>query len=123
MSGKLGVLVLLLGCTRSAPSTNPASTPADPAPVSAGSQAAAGSATGAATPGPQQKAAPAPGIGEACGAGDACAPGLTCVAYYGIAGARGPRFTSCEIPCRGASDCSGGRKCITIADGPGQVCR
>ena len=55
-----------------------------------------------------------------------CAAGLTCVSYYGIAGPRGPKFTSCEIPCglAGASQgCPSGQKCITIADGPGQVCR
>lgn len=53
-----------------------------------------------------------------------CAEGSTCLAYYGIAGAGGPRFKSCEIPCSlpGAS-CPSGQACINIADGPGQVCR
>lgn len=64
-----------------------------------------------------------PGIGETCGANDACAQGLTCVSYYGIAGARGPQFKSCEIKCQDDSVCPAGHKCITIADGPGQVCR
>jgi hypothetical protein len=82
------------------------------------------------TPGPGSAAEPAPswpkggpGIGENCGAGDACAQGLTCVAYYGIAGPRGPQFKSCEIRCTGDSGCPADHKCITIADGPGQVCR
>jgi hypothetical protein len=65
----------------------------------------------------------APGIGENCGPNDACAKGLTCVSYYGIAGARGPQFKSCEIKCTADKDCPAGHKCTTIADGPGQVCR
>lgn len=60
--------------------------------------------------------------GEACQAG-ACQSGLTCVEYYGIAGARGPKFTSCEIPCPGMSACPSGQTCRRIADGPGEVCR
>ena len=66
---------------------------------------------------------PPPGIGETCGDKDACAQGLTCVAYYGIAGARGPQFKSCEIKCQSDANCPADHKCITIADGPGQVCR
>jgi len=66
---------------------------------------------------------PPPGIGETCGDKDACAQGLTCVAYYGIAGARGPQFKSCEIKCQSDANCPAAHKCITIADGPGQVCR
>jgi hypothetical protein len=46
------------------------------------------------------------------------------VKYYGIAGARGPEFKSCEIKCAGkGAACPDGRKCTTIADGPGSVCR
>jgi len=67
--------------------------------------------------------APAPGIGEKCGVDDACAAGLECVKYYGIAGASGPQFASCEKRCAADTDCSDGRKCATIADGPGRVCR
>jgi eight-cysteine-cluster-containing protein len=53
-----------------------------------------------------------------------CAAGLECVSYYGIAGPRGPKFTSCEIRCGlSAKSCPAGMSCITIADGPGQVCR
>ena len=72
---------------------------------------------------PAQPPAQAPGMGENCGANDACAQGLTCVAYYGIAGPRGPQFKSCEIKCQSDTNCPAGHKCITIADGPGQVCR
>ena len=63
-----------------------------------------------------------PKQGEKC-PDNQCDAGLTCVEYYGIAGARGPKFTSCEIPCKGGAACPQGQKCITIADGPGQVCR
>lgn len=67
-----------------------------------------------------------PGIGEKCGEGDACAQGLTCVSYYGIAGAKGPQFKTCEIKCDKDHEetvCPKGTHCATIADGPGSVCR
>lgn len=66
-----------------------------------------------------------PGQGAPCEAGNTCAPGLTCVVYYGIAGPAGPQFTSCEIKCSttGKPPCPGGQNCVTIADGPGSVCR
>src|SRR5262249_41845664 len=52
-----------------------------------------------------------------------CAAGLTCVSYYGIAGPRGPKFTSCEVPCQGpAAKCPDGQVCVTVADGPGRRC-
>ncbi|HWU87579.1 MAG TPA: hypothetical protein VN253_09915, partial [Kofleriaceae bacterium] len=63
-----------------------------------------------------------PKIGESCGTGDACGEGA-CVSYRGIAGARGPEFKSCELRCDGVGNCPDGRKCVTIADGPGRVCR
>ena len=80
------------------------------------------------TPGPTE---PAPGttpplegpkLGEPCGAGDVCGEG-SCVSYHGIAGARGGELKSCEIRCDPSRSCEGGRQCITVADGPGQVCR
>ncbi len=53
-----------------------------------------------------------------------CPAGLTCVSYYGIAGPRGPRLSTCEIPCKTTADCPPGHglACGTIADGPGSVC-
>ena len=78
--------------------------------------------SGSAEPGPNWPK-PLPNIGENCGEKDACAKGLTCVAYYGIAGPRGPQFKSCEIKCQSDKNCPADHKCITIADGPGQVCR
>jgi eight-cysteine-cluster-containing protein len=60
--------------------------------------------------------------GEPCKDGK-CDAGLECVKYYGIAGARGPEFTSCEIRCLKKGTCPEGQECVTIADGPGQVCR
>ena len=64
------------------------------------------------------------GQGAAC-RNDQCPEPLTCVKYYGVAGPQGPEFSSCEIPCpRGTDDaCPKGQTCVTIADGPGQVCR
>ena len=66
----------------------------------------------------------APKQGQACDAEGRCAQGLTCVRFYGIAGPRGPQFTSCEIPCPDTtSTCPPGQTCTTVADGPGRVCR
>jgi hypothetical protein len=70
----------------------------------------------------QPSAGKLPGRGVPCLEG-ACSKGLTCVEYYGIAGARGPKFSSCETPCGGNAVCPEGLTCTTIADGPGQVCR
>ena len=66
-----------------------------------------------------------PKQGENCTADYKCAAGLTCKRYRGIAGAAGPEFKSCEIPCsgKGSSTCPAGQTCVTIADGPGQVCK
>lgn len=60
--------------------------------------------------------------GEPCNEMD-CADGLDCIEYSGIAGPSGPTLTSCEIPCADNDSCPTGQACITIADGPGQVCR
>jgi eight-cysteine-cluster-containing protein len=65
------------------------------------------------------------GSAVACG-GRTCAAGETCISYYGVAGARGPMFHECGIPCRPGmrnGGCPSGTKCITISDGPGAVCR
>jgi eight-cysteine-cluster-containing protein len=67
-----------------------------------------------------------------------CQAPRQCLEYFGIAGPSGPKFVSCEIPCisdltsnpasRSAATkqeaaCPTGMSCITIADGPGSVCR
>jgi hypothetical protein len=53
-----------------------------------------------------------------------CPTGLTDVSYRGFAGASGPVFCSCEIPCGGeAGACPAGTQCSYIADGPGNVCQ
>lgn len=67
---------------------------------------------------------PRPGRGEPCPE-DKCALGqnLECLKYYGFAGPAGGLLTSCETPCGPADQCPEGLSCITIADGPGQVCR
>jgi hypothetical protein len=74
-------------------------------------------------PSPAAPPAAAPGMGEKCGDNDACAEHLTCVTYYGIAGPKGPAFKSCEIKCTSEAGCPENDHCVTIADGPGQVCR
>jgi hypothetical protein len=83
--------------------------------------AGSGSTSGGSTTGGDVPTPP----GESCG-GKACAVGESCVSYYGIAGPRGPQFHDCVIPCRrGAKPndgCPEGKKCHTIADGPGDVC-
>ena len=63
-----------------------------------------------------------PKLHETCGPNGACGEG-TCVSYYGIAGARGPEFKTCEIKCDKKTKCPAGTSCGVIADGPGQVCR
>ena len=61
--------------------------------------------------------------GDDCSKGQACGVAATCVSYLGIAGARGPTFKTCEIRCTAKTACPSGTSCLTIADGPGQVCR
>lgn len=107
-----------------APGPAPTQTAETPPPVATGSgDAAAPSGTGSGNDEPEPSWRKGPGMGENCGPNDTCAQGLTCVSYYGIAGARGPEFKTCEIRCSDDSACPRGTKCITIADGPGQVCR
>jgi len=61
--------------------------------------------------------------GDACGDAVCQAP-QTCVKYYGIAGPSGPQFESCEVVCTpGKTTCPAGTTCVTVADGPGNVCR
>ena len=62
-----------------------------------------------------------PGQGDSC-TEDPCPNYLECVSYYGVGGASGPLFETCEIPCRTNLDCPLGQRCCTIIDGPGQVC-
>jgi hypothetical protein len=111
--------ILLAACSSSSPSPAPTPTPT-PAP------------TPAPTPTPTPDPSPTPPAadasvatgGEKCGDKPACVAPETCVSYYGIAGARGPQFHSCEIKCTPkGNDCPSGKKCTTIADGPGSVCR
>jgi hypothetical protein len=84
-----------------------------------GSSSSSGSGSGSSS-----SSSTLPKRGEQCAQGNACDTGLQCVSYYGIAGPKGPQFTSCETPCKdNAKACTGGTKCVNIADGPGMVCR
>lgn len=60
--------------------------------------------------------------GVRCG-DQTCADGEKCIEYFGVAGPRGPMFRSCGIPCGEGGKCPGGKRCVTIADGPGPVCQ
>ncbi|MEZ4364908.1 MAG: hypothetical protein R2939_01310 [Kofleriaceae bacterium] len=62
-------------------------------------------------------------LGDPCAEDGTCAAGVTCVRYYGFAGAAGPEFRSCEVRCDDGGGCPDGASCTTIADGPGRVCR
>jgi hypothetical protein len=111
-------LLLAAGCSGGGSTVKP-----DPAPTGSGSAAGSGSDSGTGSADPTQGPPQTGKIGQSCGAADACLEG-TCVSYYGIAGPRGPEFKSCEIKCgSGAAACPAGKQCITIADGPGLVCR
>jgi hypothetical protein len=68
------------------------------------------------------QAKPRPKQGEPCDAQGRCARHLTCVRYRGVAGAAAPEMTSCERRCH-EGNCPAGESCVTIADGPGAVCR
>jgi eight-cysteine-cluster-containing protein len=63
-----------------------------------------------------------PGGGVQCGEA-VCAKGEECIEYYGIAGPSGPKFKTCGIPCGPKKTCPAGKKCVTVADGPGDVCQ
>lgn len=67
-------------------------------------------------------AKPRPKQGQACDSAGQCARHLECVHYRGFAGAAAPEMTSCERRCT-AGKCPNGEVCLTIADGPGEVCR
>lgn len=58
--------------------------------------------------------------------GKPCEPPRQCISYFGIAGPSGPTFYACEIPCEPGltnGGCPEDMRCVTIADGPGDVCR
>jgi len=82
-----------------------------------------GNGTGGGTATPVEPVLDTAALGSDCRNGESCQTGTTCVSYFGIAGPSGPEFKSCEIQCAGKGACPEGTKCITIADGPGEVCR
>lgn len=98
---------------------------------SGGSSSSPGPASGSSSPPPppppdpttQPASVDITKLGQPCGDGGTCSPGMECVKYYGIAGPRGPQFSSCEIPCGEKTTCPEGTHCATVADGPGAVCR
>ena len=120
----LAALLLVAACTKE-PQTQVGPNSPGTTTGSAMEPGTAGSGTGTTTgtgTGHTPTATDGPKLGEPCAAGDVCGEG-SCVKYYGIAGPRGPEFKSCELRCDAQSRCDGGRQCVTVADGPGQVCR
>jgi hypothetical protein len=79
--------------------------------------------TGSAAASPDANEIANEAYGATCSATAPCATGLNCTKYYGIAGPSGPAFESCEISCADGKACPGTTSCVTIADGPGMVCR
>jgi hypothetical protein len=110
-------MTLVAACSSSSPTPTPTPMP-EPTPAPP-------------TPAPDPTPPPPPAVdasapaAENCGDKPACVAPATCVSYFGIAGARGPKFHSCEIKCtpKHEGDCPADKKCVTIADGPGSVCR
>lgn len=84
---------------------------------------AACSGSGRSTSAPHEETPVPAAAPMSCGTAGPCAQGEECVKYYGIAGKAGGEMASCEVRCKADADCPGGKKCQTIADGPGQVCR
>jgi hypothetical protein len=133
---RIALALLIAACSSSAPPPPaPAPTP-DPAPAPAPTPAPTPDPAPAPPPTPTPTTTPdagtgtgsgssAPRLGEKCGPNDACPAPTTCVSYFGIAGARGPEFKTCEIKCtpKDKKACPIGTTCHTIADGPGSVCR
>jgi len=127
----LTTLLLVAACTKepqtkmdtSGPgSTMGSGSAVQPDPGATGGSGMAGGSGTTAQPGTPTAGTEGPKLGEPCGNADSCGEGA-CVTYYGIAGPRGPAFKSCEIKCDPQRPCEGGRRCVTVADGPGQVCR
>jgi hypothetical protein len=99
------------------PTERPAEPPAEPAAEPPADESPADESSGSG------KAGSLPAQGQPCDEQGRCGKGMTCIEFYGIAGPRGPKMTSCEIRCKGGKGCPPGQICVTIADGPGQVCR
>ncbi|OQK17390.1 hypothetical protein AU255_05785 [Methyloprofundus sedimenti] len=59
------------------------------------------------------------GVGEDCSKEQQCAEGYSCISYFGIAG---NELKSCEISCEN-THCPIGQSCISIADGPQNICQ
>ncbi len=121
MRSALFALLLAACSSHEEPAANPSSAEPATAEAPATPEPAAQEPAGADTP--AQSGDEKVAQGQPC-EGKVCGDGLTCVSYYGIAGPQGPKFSSCEIPCADAKDaCPTGQRCVTVADGPGQVCR
>ncbi|HWO26311.1 MAG TPA: hypothetical protein VNO30_46605 [Kofleriaceae bacterium] len=118
-------LLLLVGCTTEVPASDPASGIDDTVtsePDQAGDTDNTANIAPSISRGDVNASDDRPGQGEPC-PDDVCAQGLTCLKYYGFGGEAGGLLTSCEIRCDRAGQCPAGQSCITIYDGPGQVCR
>jgi hypothetical protein len=107
--GFAAALALGLGCRPSSPSGTAVSGGEQPEPE----------------PEPEPEQPPPVEEASTCN-GEPCESPRRCISYYGIAGPSGPLFHACEIPCELEVDnggCPDGMRCVTIADGPGNVCQ
>jgi hypothetical protein len=127
----LGAAALALACTCPKPTPIAPSEPVveQPAPPAEAEPAPAGDDSPASVEPAAKPKLDNAVYGSPCAAGGVCPKGLTCLQYFGIAGARGPQFATCELGCgEGLANpegivCPAGLSCQTIADGPGSVCR
>jgi hypothetical protein len=110
-----------------APATDPVAPPASPSEPTTPPASPINPAQPNVTTPPAKPPEVAPALPASAGAkcdDKGCAAPFTCTKYYGIAGPKGPELRSCEISCakKGAT-CPDAHECVSIADGPGKVCR
>lgn len=111
--------LVLAACSGSSPG---ARTEASPPPTPPSEPLPATTTTEASAPADAPPPLDVSALGQPCGEEGLCTAG-TCERYYGIAGAKGPELSSCEIRCAKGQPCPTGTRCVTVADGPGEVCR
>lgn len=114
-----GVVALSSAAGCSCPDTRGATSPAAPSPASTAPPPSSTTEPTGTAVGVDLSA-----LGRSCADDALCPSGTECVSYYGVAGPAIPPFQTCEIRCSAkAPACPASTRCVTIADGPGSVCR